>query len=396
MNLRNEFDRSARSRNHAHRVSIGVLLLLIVYGSLYPLSWNFERPQDFIFLGRIGLSDVLENVVLFIPLGWLLASHYHDRARQWPKFTVWFLVALVLASALQWLQKYLPRTPQLSDIVFNMVGHVAGWWIGALSAHAQQRLVQRHQNLSSFDRFALLMVAIWLIAELFPLIPTLDVSTVIDNVKSLWQQEFWQPRRMLLHIGMTVIGLEALAHLVRSASSGRSVRLLAGIVTAGVLLGKFVVIGQSPGFAVVLGISGGALLWWIIDHLDESLRLTALMLIATGSYLLHALWPLQWREPPEPILWLPFASALSGTITSVVTTVAFEALCFGAIIWSAVRVGGVLSGMTMVTALLAFAAEWVQGYLPTRTPEITSVLTALGVGWLIASLGKTQTQRKER
>jgi VanZ family protein len=42
--------------------------------------------------------------------------------------------------------------------------------------------------------------------------------------------------------------------------------------------------------------------------------------------------------------------------------------------------------MTVTVATLAFACEFAQRYLPGRTAEITSVLLALGMGWLIAAL----------
>ena len=374
----------------SYRVATGGLLLLIVYGSLYPLTWNFSEPQDFVFKGPIGIVDFVENVVLFLPLGWVLAWRYQGEQRKWFAFGIWFLIALVVASVLQWLQKYLPRTPALSDIVFNMIGHVAGWWAGLVSVHGLHRLQQRHRNLSSADRFALLMVAIWLVAELFPLIPTIDVSSVANNVKSLWQQVAWQPRRMVLHIGMTVIGLEALGHLVRTASTGSLARHYAGIATLMVLAGKFLVVGQSPGLPVVYGILGGALIWWGIDRIVERQRLTVILLAATCSYLLHAIWPLQWRDVPEPMRWLPFASSLSGSIESVVTSVAYECLCFGALIWSAVRMGASVRLMAVIAATLAFTCEWLQRYLPTRTAEITSVLLALCMAWLVSALGQTR------
>jgi hypothetical protein len=110
--------------------------------------------------------------------------------------------------------------------------------------------------------------------------------------------------------------------------------------------------------------------------------------IATGSYLLHALWPWQWNDLPSAMGWLPFASSLAGSVEAVVTSVAFESLCFGAIIWAATRNGASLLGITLCTATLAFVCEWAQRYLPGRTAEITSVFLALGIGWLIAVLGK--------
>jgi len=390
MNVKENANAAAGASARSYWISVGLLLLLIAYGSLYPFTWNLEYPQDFIWQGPIGLIDALENVMLFIPLGWVLGWHYAGRRRQWMSFSGWFLTAFVVAAVLQWLQKYLPRIPALSDLVFNMVGHVVGWLGGMISVHRLNRVLQRYQNLRSADRFALLMVGVWLVAELFPLIPTFAVSSVVDNVKSLWQQDAWEPRRMALHIGMTIVGLEAFAYLVRSALSGQLVRLLAGFATLGILAGKFLVIGQSPGLAVVFGIVGGSLVWWGMDHAGDDRRLTMLLVVATASYLLHAIWPLRWRDLPEPMHWLPFASALTNNIESVITSVAFECLCFGAIIWSAVRSGGLLLGMTLSTAGLAFACEWTQRYLPTRTPEITSTFLALGMGWLVAALGQTQ------
>ena len=386
MSVGRRADHSHQASASSYRIAVGLLLVLITYGSLYPLTWNFEQPQDFIFYGPVGMSDLVENIVLFLPLGWLLAWHYHGRRRQWVIFGTWFLIALVVASVLQWLQKYLPRTPAFSDIVFNMVGYVTGWWAGLLSVHSLNRVMLRHQGLRAADRFALLMVILWLVAELFPLIPTLDVSSVAANVKSLWQQDPWQPGRMLMHLGMTVMGLDALAHLARSVSGGHLSRLLAGLASFVVLTGKFVVISQSPGLAVVVGILGGGLLWLVIDQAQENQRFVLLLLIAMASYLVYALAPYEWRETPKPMKMLPFASSLQGSIESVLTSVAFECLCFGAIIWSAVRSGGQLIALTLFTAVLAFVCEWVQRYLPGRTSEITSVLLALGMGWLVSAL----------
>ena len=384
----------ASRRNH--RIAVGLLLSLIVYGSLYPLTWNLAQPRDFIYWGPLGLVDVAENVILFLPLGWLLAWRHHGRPRQLAVLVVWFLIALVVASILQWLQKYLPRTPALSDILFNMLGFAAGWLAGMISASSLNRLSRPHLDLHAADRFALVMVVLWVAAELFPFIPTLDRSSVADNVKSLWQQDLWQPRRMLLHLAVTVIGLEALAHLVRSAAMESLVRPLAAIATLGMLGGKFVIIHQAPGLAVVAGIASGAAVWRGIDRMEQGQRLWALLAIATAAYLLHAIWPLQWNDRPTAMRWLPFASSLSGSIEAVVSTVAFECLCFGAIVWSAARNGGSLGGMTVTVAILAFVCEWTQRYLPGRTAEITSVLLALGMGWLAAALARMDPGQRSR
>jgi len=160
------------------------------------------------------------------------------------------------------------------------------------------------------------------------------------------------------------------------------------------LAGKFLIVNQAPGLPVVLGIVGGAVLWRGLDQARERPRLWAVLAIATGSYLLNAIWPLRWSDTPGAMGWLPFASSLAGSIEEVVTSVAFECLCFGGIIWSATRNGASPGGMTVSTALLAFACEWTQRYLPTRTAEITSVVLALGIGWLVAALGRSHNFKR--
>ena len=393
----------------SYRIGIALVLLLIVYGSLYPLQWDFAHPQDFITSGGVHLGDVLENVALFVPLGWLLAWHRPEpgaMSRSWAgrmrRFAFWWVTALVVAAVLQWLQKFLPRTPALSDIVFNMVGHTAGWWAGAVSVRGLHRLQRRHAHLDlhAAERFALLMLGIWWVAELFPLIPTIDVSSVVDNVKSLWQQPAWQPRRMALHMGMTVLGLEATARLVRSVDPAAPVHRLCAAVLALVLAGKFVVIHQTPGLAVVLGLLGGAAAWAGIEAVaSPPRRLAWLWAMALATYLVHAvypLWPLPWRHPPDAMRWLPFGSSLSGNMESAITNVAFECLCFGGMVWAAVRRGAGPVRATLAVALLAFACEWLQRYLPGRTAEITSVVTALGMGWCVAALARARPDEGER
>lgn len=375
-------------------VAVGLVVLLVVYGSLYPFQWNLSDPQAFIWHGRIGLVDLVENIILFVPLGALLGWAAHRRPRKWVFSAAWLLAALVLASALQWLQKYLPRTPALSDVIFNMAGYALGWGAGYVARWRVGHLLSRHQGWADADLFTLVLIALWWVAELYPLIPTLDVSSVAHNVKSLWQEDMWQPRRMLLHTGMAVVGLYAVAHLARTAHLAHRARRLALAAAAAVLAGKFLVVGQSPGLAVVLGIAGGWLIWRWIDTWAPSARWAAVAWAALATYLLDALWPWAWRTPPADMAWMPFASSLSTWVQSAITARAFECLCFGAIVWGTVRNGALLAGMTVCTAVLALACEWTQRYLPTRTAEITSVLLAIGMGWLLSACTTARGARR--
>jgi len=380
----NSVDAGSRS----HRVAVGLVVLLIVYGSLFPFRWHFAEPRAFVWVGPVGLVDLVENILLFLPLGVLAGWAWPARSGQrWRHVWLWTLWALVLAAGLQWLQKYLPRTPALSDVVFNMAGHGLGWWLGrAARARIGHVLASdRYRPWAHADRFALALIALWLLAELYPLIPTFDVSSVVHNVKSLWQQDAWQPRRMGLHAGMAVIGLTAVAELARSAGQAQRARQWALLAALAACAGKFLIVDQSPGVAGVAGIAVGGLLWRWMDGWTDGARWAGAASVALATYLLEAVWPWQWRDPPAAMSWIPFASALSNSVQATLTARVFECLCLGAIIWCTVRNGALVVGMTVCTALLAFACEWTQRYLPMRTAEITSVVLALGMGWLVSA-----------
>lgn len=366
-------------------MAVGLVLLLIVYGSLFPFRWNFAAPQAFVWGGPVGLTDLVENVLLFLPLGALLGWDGAARARPWRHALVWLVLAVLLAGALQWLQRFLPRTPALSDVVFNLAGCVLGGGAGALARQRVGHLLARQPHWAGADRFALVLIALWVVAELYPLVPSLSLSSVWHNLKSLWLTAPWQPRRMALHAGMALLGLSAVAQLARSVGLAHRAGAAALLAAALVLAGKFLVVDQSPGVAVVAGIALGWLLWCGVDRRAPGTRWRAVAAAALLTYLLEAAWPWAWRAVPAPMVWVPFASSLSSTLQAAAATRALEGLCFGAIVWGLVQGGARLPGMTVCVAVLALGCEALQRYLPARTPEVTTVLVALAMGWLVGA-----------
>ena len=166
--------KSVDDRSLSFPVALALVVLLVAYGSLFPFQWNFNAPQAFIWSGRIGLVDLIENIALFVPLGGLLGWAGQGRPRKWVFFAAWLVAAIVLASALQWLQKFLPRTPALSDVIFNMAGYALGWGAGFAARWRVGHLLNRHQGWADADQFTLVLIALWCVAELYPLIPALD------------------------------------------------------------------------------------------------------------------------------------------------------------------------------------------------------------------------------
>jgi 8-oxo-dGTP diphosphatase len=112
------------------RILLG-LILLILYGSLYP--WHFTGSPGAVLAwpDPLDRDDVLVNVLLYIPLG---ACAYLACGR-WRRmrFVAPVALGLVLSLSIELLQVFEPaRTSQASDVLTNVIGAALGMAIAAL------------------------------------------------------------------------------------------------------------------------------------------------------------------------------------------------------------------------------------------------------------------------
>ena len=141
-----------------------------------------------------------------------------------------------------------------------------------------------------------------------------------------------------------------------------------------------------------LGILGGWVLWLSIHRAPDRRSCALLLCVAGLTYLIDALAPYGLASEPKAMHWLPFSSSLETGIQRVLPAVAFACLCYGAMIWSAARMGASVAVSAVLVAMLALACEAVQQYLPGRTAEVSFALTALAMGWLVAVLAPARAQ----
>jgi hypothetical protein len=116
-------------RSHLHRRLFWLVLALVAYGSLFPFryqahlpswadGWALLRPET-----RHSRSDLLGNVLLFVPYGLLLAAPMLLRRRM-----LALLGGAALALGLQYLQFWFPdRDPIGTDAVLNVVVSRSVW-----------------------------------------------------------------------------------------------------------------------------------------------------------------------------------------------------------------------------------------------------------------------------
>jgi len=170
-----------------------ICVALIIYASLYPFdqwrdqgiwSWSFlAAPWPKYWLG----FDVVANVLGYAPLGFLLTLSAMRMGWRTRVVTVTTFAAAVLSLTMEGLQSYLPaRVPSLADFLLNTFGA----WIGAVLASSLERLGMLRRWSQFRDRWfvrdaymALVLMAIWPVALLFPVAVPLGLGQVWERVE---------------------------------------------------------------------------------------------------------------------------------------------------------------------------------------------------------------------
>ena len=198
----------------------GAYSLLVVYASLYPFSgWRDQEipPWDFLFAGwpRYWTAfDLLANVVGYVPLGFLLALSFIRRGNvryfashpNLAAVAVAGLAGTALAFSMEAVQNYLPsRVASNVDFALNALGTLLGaivataLEVGGAIAHWSRF---RDRWFIPEARGALVLIALWPFALLFPAAVPLGLGQVLERLEGAlaeWLQETpfleWMPVR---------------------------------------------------------------------------------------------------------------------------------------------------------------------------------------------------------
>ncbi|MFQ4147072.1 VanZ family protein [Chlorogloeopsis sp. ULAP02] len=183
-------------------------ILIILVATLYP--FNFTFPENFSikyltysFHNHSPLKDKVENVLLFMPLGFFCTGLLQKRRI---KLIVEILIVIFLGTGLstivEVLQAFLPiRTSTPDDIIHNTIGGFAGWlffnWL--ISQRFAYKLVRIQNSRSN---------------EIFKKVPVFLIGYILLNLLtiSFWQSTTylsnWNPTYPLL-IGNELTGNRA-------------------------------------------------------------------------------------------------------------------------------------------------------------------------------------------
>ncbi|RRQ22852.1 VanZ family protein [Thiohalobacter thiocyanaticus] len=378
--------------------------LLIVYGSLYPLSgWRVPATgwlPDRLLPGFSG-TDMVLNLLVYMPLGFLWAGY--RRLRGGGVLLPVLLLAAGVSLLLEGLQHFLPgRTASGLDSLLNIMGAGLG---AALQTGAQAgplawlRSRQARWLRDDSDTplaAAGLAVLLWVFIELSPLLPDLSPGGIRQSLLPLYNG-LRNPALLDLHATFMRLGLVlafALVLLQLLRPEQPRLRLLALLLPA-LLAARVLVSGRQLTLDVLLGtlLALGVVL---LLRRRESVWPWFGAAAALAGYLLAQTQVEASAARLHPFNWRPFSLQIShGFGLTDVAAQLWPFLVLGLCLrlTPLARAGSLLlwSGMLAIAAL-SLGLEWQQRGLPGRQGDITDVILAL-LGWLLAWLLATPGTR---
>lgn len=181
-----------------HRTAAWPLALsyvaLVVYASLYPFAdWRDQGVPALAYLvaplPRYWSGfDVIANVLGYGPLGFLLALAALRSGRERLAMAGAVGAAALLSLAMETLQGYLPsRVPSNADLALNVVGAALGaataWALEALGAIDRWSRFRARWFVPD-ARGALVLLALWPLALLFPAAVPLGLGQVMERLEA--------------------------------------------------------------------------------------------------------------------------------------------------------------------------------------------------------------------
>jgi VanZ family protein len=354
-----------------------LVVALIVYGSLYPWSLDFDRsganplwvllhawPQG---IDRFVLRDAAINLALYFPLGvaaFLAVARRHGRL---VAFDAALLIALGLSASMEMLQIYDPgRTCSLLDVFCNVSGAAAGALAALILRPELESLARRKPGWHG--PAALLLVACWASYQLYPFFPVISQTKLRASLELLAESASVSP----VEVWANAAGWMAAA-LVMEAFFGnmRPRWLLAAMACLPV---RLLIAQRSLTLSEALGAALALLLWSL---LPERKRLLAGVFLLASATVLRELSPFRLAETPHPFSWIPFVATFDSERQSATVILLRKAFEYGALVWL-FRARGISYARAAVAVAASLAIlEAIQRYLPGRTPEITDSVVAL-------------------
>ena len=287
------------SRSHfAAPLLLAVVVALILYVSLYPFRFHAEAPAVLDTLrelnwARAGRSDMFNNVLLYVPLGFCLVLVTEPRIGRLWGITLGAACGALLSLGIEVTQASItPRVPSLTDLSLNAAGALIGALAGSTWHALGARMTPRSNPIGRSGAVALSVLVLWLIARLWPLWPDASLSQIKRAVRPLFNPEFSWNELAAYFVGWLVVA-QAVFHLAKRQRSVDAFLLVIAVV----LVGRTLTAGNTLVFAELAAIAVLLPVLVLLSRVEDRGR-SALIAAALGTWLATvALMPAMHGSP---------------------------------------------------------------------------------------------------
>lgn len=373
----------------AARWLLGAVIALILYGSLFP--FEFDNRNELPLLALIASlrfvhssrSDVVANLLLYMPLGLCLASALPRSWRAVTRFLLTIAAGVLLSLAVELLQTMEPaRVSSLTDIVVNAFGTA----IGALGALIYVS-VGTHLKIPGLVEsrpapVPLGFILLWLSYRLAPFVPSLDWQKIKDSLKPV----LLTPTLDAFEVLRFLVGWLVVAYAVRRIWR-REYALLALLALAGgTQLGRVLIVDKTVNLSELMALVAMFALLPLIDRQPAARRLLIIGIALIAVILVQGLEPWELAPQPHAFSWVPFMNSLSDSLEVNISVLLEKCFWYASLVWLFAQRSGAIAASAVSVALFVGAIECAQVWLPGRSAEITDPLIVLAAGGLLSLL----------
>lgn len=380
--------------------------VFVVYGTTFPfrfdIGWHgFLREAQRINWRPLGgtadniiLSDIIQNIMLFMPFGFLGYFSLVHKSSWWRKAAV-ILMGDSLSASVEFLQIFSPvRYPALSDVIFNTVGTAAG----LLIAMTFKRSVLGFKGHPLARRFldapsafpAIVFVALVAAGCWEPFDFSLDVGSVLAHLKPLIRHPFTfaNPDDDLMSFIRFLLASLFTCRLFSEAGFRRPALLgafLLGALGAALELSQTFIQSRMPELqdavvAMLGSAAGGVAFFFPGFHLRPRTWTLAGAIMIFLSSAARAWYPYHFSSRYSGFNWVLFMPYYEHTTFQALGDFIESAMLFfpmGFLLAyfhprSRMEIKGAL-----LSGALALVVEVMQGFVPGRYADVTDVLGAV-------------------
>jgi VanZ family protein len=378
-----------------HRYFTYGILGLIVYASLYPFDFQFNNLAHalrsnwlaVILDAHSGIVDMVANVCLYFPLGFILCAQRRPGRALAPRIVAYALAGAALAASMEILQFAVPtRQPSVIDIELNTLGTL----VGALAALGLARALPaiggwQWLRTPQPDRVAYLLIGSWLALKGVPFIPRLDSYRISQSLTSL--------RGAIESFAVWLTVLTAVRLAFKREWFWRAVLALIGYTVLAQLLFRQHSLKLDDLF-------GGVAAIVLIGATRQQRTDTTMPMVFACiqlSIVFAGLAPYRFTDIGKSFIWVPFGGSLDSSYQSAPFALLLKLLLYGGCLWSARRASFSRKLSTMLVLMTVSIIEAAQLRLPGRVAEITDPLMVLALALFmsIPALGVALNSSRE-